>query len=359
MEPNSNLSGQPKNQTLLTHELSFCHREFSRSARTLESILSPLADIARPTIRSARPFAASVQIFHLGIALLILKRSPPFRFGRSRAKARRDGLDHYFFYMPQSRGTAFIASDVVERLRRLDLVVADLAHPLDIIVGPGAGVGLVLPRLRLAPLLGEADTGCARLLAAESPGGALLGRHLLALARHASNLPAGNVRGFAEATALLASTCIAGAVRPLEPPATCTVPRGLGSKARDLIERNLHDSRLNAEAVAHDLHISRTQLYRQFERAGGVHHYIRDRRLHRALGLISRLDAEPRRISDIAFSLGFVSEAHFSRLFRERFGLSPRSARMAARRGDSPNPGGPDGFECNPLERWLRELSVA
>jgi AraC-like DNA-binding protein len=34
--------------------------------------------------------------------------------------------------------------------------------------------------------------------------------------------------------------------------------------------------------------------------------------------------------------MGFTDEAHFSRLFRQAFGLSPRAARSAARLGQGP-----------------------
>jgi transcriptional regulator GlxA family with amidase domain len=40
-----------------------------------------------------------------------------------------------------------------------------------------------------------------------------------------------------------------------------------------------------------------------------------------------------RSVSDIAFSWGFNEAAHFSRSFREQFGLSPREWRQAAIEG--------------------------
>jgi len=350
---------QDNSHNVLSYNATFCGSLSIDLESDVKAFLSPLVDVVRPARSTTRRFVASVKIYHLGTALLIQNRNLPFRLGRSIAKTKRDGLDHYVFYTPQSRGTAFVTSDMLKRPRRLDMIIADLSCPLDILIGAGAGIGLILPRLRLSPLLGEADGVHGCLLSGASPAGALFGRHLVTLARHAPELSLVDALGYLEAAALLASRCIAAAVRREADPPVSSAPRGLGARARGHIETHLHDPRLNANTLSDALHTSRTQLYRQFVRFGGIHRYIRNRRLYQAFDLICRPDREPRRISDIAYSLGFVSEAHFARIFGEHFGLSPRATRAAARRGEITWPTPPGGAEQNPLERWLRELTVA
>ncbi|MFW8583999.1 helix-turn-helix domain-containing protein [Rhizobium beringeri] len=113
----------------------------------------------------------------------------------------------------------------------------------------------------------------------------------------------------------------------------------LGRRLRRHIEENLHRNDLTPSRLTHDLHVSRSQLYRQFATSGGVEAYIRRRRLRRCLLTLCDSRYADRRIGDIAYEMGFADEAHFSRLFRRAFGLSPRGARSAARQ-DDPGLGG-------------------
>ena len=57
--------------------------------------------------------------------------------------------------------------------------------------------------------------------------------------------------------------------------------------------------------------------------------YVRSYRLRLAA---QRLVSGGARVSEIAFSLGFATPAHFAMLFQKRFGVSPRAYR-AGRRG--------------------------
>ncbi|UFW91646.1 helix-turn-helix domain-containing protein (plasmid) [Bradyrhizobium barranii] len=54
-------------------------------------------------------------------------------------------------------------------------------------------------------------------------------------------------------------------------------------------------------------------------------------RLQRALKLLTESSASARLISDIALEVGFSDVSHFNRLFRARFGDSPRGVRCARR----------------------------
>ncbi|MBN9273381.1 MAG: helix-turn-helix domain-containing protein, partial [Mesorhizobium sp.] len=76
--------------------------------------------------------------------------------------------------------------------------------------------------------------------------------------------------------------------------------------------------------------ISQRQLDRLFKQYVGKPPalYYRDIRLDRARGLVTQTDML---MSEIAIASGFSSQVHFSRAYRERFGLSPRSDRVEGR----------------------------
>ena len=104
----------------------------------------------------------------------------------------------------------------------------------------------------------------------------------------------------------------------------------LFGRAQALIERSL-GSDLRVDALASALNVSRNALYAVFNEQGGVQAYISERRLQRCYETINADDRAAETIGAIAFSLGFRSEAHFSRAFKKRFGVGPRDLRAVAR----------------------------
>ncbi len=99
------------------------------------------------------------------------------------------------------------------------------------------------------------------------------------------------------------------------------------------IEAVLGNPALTLGMVAERERVSSRYLQKLFTEAGNsFSHYLRTRRLDRCRAdLISPLHAELS-ISEICFRWGFNSSAHFSRVFHQEFGVSPREYR---RRGGS------------------------
>jgi AraC-like DNA-binding protein len=110
------------------------------------------------------------------------------------------------------------------------------------------------------------------------------------------------------------------------------VALGLLSNAQAKIERLLENPELSAAMLQKLLRVSRGTLYELFMPNGGVQAYIRERRLQRCYEILRSNQRPNDTIGTVAFSLGFRSEAHFSRAFKERFGLSPRTLRLESRR---------------------------
>ncbi|MEV1003780.1 helix-turn-helix domain-containing protein [Nonomuraea sp. NPDC050202] len=98
--------------------------------------------------------------------------------------------------------------------------------------------------------------------------------------------------------------------------------------AEDYIERHLHDPCLGASQVAGVMGISVRHLARIFESTGrSPARYVMERRLVRAHQELTGAGARQTTIADVAHRWGFSSQAHFARLFRARFGLTPSEAR--------------------------------
>lgn len=96
------------------------------------------------------------------------------------------------------------------------------------------------------------------------------------------------------------------------------------------IESDLGNSALSASSIAQSLHVSRRRLDLLFKRSTGspVSEWIRRRRLEEAANRLKDPACAPRSITDIAFSLGFESIAHFARAFRKQYGCTPSQWRQ-------------------------------
>ena len=87
------------------------------------------------------------------------------------------------------------------------------------------------------------------------------------------------------------------------------------------IDQNLAED-LSVERICHDIHMSKTGLYRLFaEHMGcGVNQYITARRMEMARGLLLRTDLP---VSEICTRVGISNYGYFCRLFKKRNGISP------------------------------------
>lgn len=125
----------------------------------------------------------------------------------------------------------------------------------------------------------------------------------------------------------------------LRPAGTSQNPAGaepLGSTVPETVRRTISimeqhlENALSIPELCAKTGISHRQLDRLFERYIGKSPalYYRDIRLDRARGLVTQTDML---LSEIAIASGFSSQVHFSRAYRERFGLPPRTDRVEGR----------------------------
>lgn len=127
---------------------------------------------------------------------------------------------------------------------------------------------------------------------------------------------------------------------------------GLLLRIRAFIEDQLGDPGLNVPSIAAAQHISVRYLQKLFEQEGQtVTGWIRDRRIeHCRRDLASAALAETP-LHSIAARWGLVNAAHFSRLFKARFGETPREYRARALKGQQERAGG-DASPDDTEELW-------
>ena len=123
-----------------------------------------------------------------------------------------------------------------------------------------------------------------------------------------------------------------GECAPLGESSASAVVTARRGAALDYIETHFQEPGLSVEMVARCQGISPRYLQRLMASSGSSFTgHMNELRLQRALKLLTDSSASARLISDIALEVGFSDVSHFNRLFRARFGDSPRGVRCARR----------------------------
>lgn len=298
------------------------------------------------------PFQAEVEAFNCGDLLFTRFAFGAQRFARTPRMARRDGMDHFILHLYRSGGYHGEVGARPLALNAGEISLLDLTKPLATQAQDSDTLALLIPRHLLEPLL---PTDALHGHALRGTAAALYCDHLLALQRRLPTLSASDAPIVVRAVVEL----LAGLVRPgLHTSAAHTAQQELAlHRARRYIEAHLHYAQLSLDDVRAAAAVSRASLYRLFEGVGGVAHYVLVRRLERCRAVLEN-PCDRRRISEIAYAHGFVSEAHFSRAFRRRYGQTPGEVRAASESAlpSATVPAGPSMALDDTFDGWIRRF---
>jgi AraC family transcriptional regulator, positive regulator of tynA and feaB len=219
-----------------------------------------------------------------------------------------------------------------EELAAGDIILWDGGQPVDVeVIEPFVKRTLIFPYERVlaaCPRLAEVKaipplkhSGAARLLV----------RYLDALALELHRLdPAAAVAAADAALELLRA-----AVEPGVPTSRATRRVALRAQVRRYVRANLQDAALGPLAIASAHAISVRALHALFEETQeSVGSLVRRERLARCMADLELPSAGS--VTEIAFRWGFSDAAHFSRVFKREFGLTPSDVRRAALEGAAP-----------------------
>jgi AraC-like DNA-binding protein len=157
--------------------------------------------------------------------------------------------------------------------------------------------------------------------------GRLIADHMMLLIRRLPHLDMQDASTAVGATVGLIASCMVEALR-LNHGAADAHDAEIRNRVSHYIDEHLDVAGLTTKMICDELGLSRSVLYRAFTPLAGVADYIRARRLEAVHVLLedAKIDLK---ISGMARDVGFTSEPHFSRAFKQRYGYSPRQARPA------------------------------
>ena len=190
-------------------------------------------------------------------------------------------------------------------------------------------LAIAVPRERLERVLGSARIFAGLTVDGQLPATTLARSFLSNLVREGARLPP-------QAAERMAGVGIDLIVASLAESLAREVPRPVhGSvvvqRAKAYVEANLHDLTLDPPQLAAATGVSLRRLQELFHARGQhISDWIWHRRLEAAAGRLADPGFLHMPLGTLAYGCGFASEAHFSRRFKERFGLSPRDYRHRA-----------------------------
>lgn len=315
------------------------------------------------TRQDGGPFRASVESWNLDSLLLTSSVVSPMRFIRTRKLVSRSGVDHYAFLYCRT-GSVITRIDGTDTLIGTgDIAVRDMGQEVETCCDDDDEKVLVfVPRDILGPLLppGVRRNLHGAHLRAGTPMCDLLASHLRGLCRRLGETDPAEIPFIASATLNLLAGGVVARTSDAGETERC-FPVETQAKIKSYIIEHLAHPEMGPDFVMRHFRMSRTTLYDLFKPLSGVANFIQEQRLRRCLRDLSDPRHQHRRISDIAYSWGFNSDTHFSRSFRQAFGVSPGEARRASliswdSRSEGRDPPSPAFLAACRLDDWVRRL---
>jgi len=289
---------------------------------------------------AAEPFDEDGRrIFHIRVRKLsgsagrfIDLAATPMKLTRSGGHRSADGLTMIGITLMQGADVfhEFGSADRSALVRQGQILVKDFTEPATALwqASPHRGLNLHVPRSTMEAAVGDRVGGLHGTALPSEGLVPLLGTQLRTLAEIAPRLRSAAGTAALKATIELAASvlrCELG-VRVEDEVNTA----GMFAAAQVFIRRHLTWSKLGPELIARQIGGSRADLYRVFAAHGEtVAGFVRELRLQRARGVLAHDASSGVRVSDVAYRCGFDDPVHFTRLFRERFGLTPSALRTS------------------------------
>lgn len=187
--------------------------------------------------------------------------------------------------------------------------------------------GLVVPRAALAARIGDLDDAVMRPIPRSVGSLRLLVRYV-DLIRKEADLTAPELRRSVVSHIHDLAALAFGAKQDTKEQALSAAAAARLAAALARIAESFTEAGFGLESLAQRLGVSPRYLQRLLEWSGtSFIARVNELRLQKAFALLTNPDSSKRRISDIAMEAGFSDISHFNRLFRARFGDTPRGVR--------------------------------
>lgn len=245
---------------------------------------------------------------------------------RSPARCRLDGCDDVTIDLMRRCTDSWMEHGGTQRVKAGDLYLVDYARPSEVRRDAHCTVGLTMSRRLARDALGDHIALRAGMKFAATGLARVLRRHLQTTFDEAGRMSVVERAAAAKAAKDMALALLQASHEGIADPER--FPHGFHRAALGLIELECGDPDLTPERVAAALGCSRASLYRAFARHGeSVAAAIWQARLERARRMLGSPEGIGLLISEVATLSGFREVPTFTRMFKRRYGMTPRDAR--------------------------------
>ncbi|MGC5014363.1 helix-turn-helix domain-containing protein [Streptosporangium sp. DT93] len=305
---------------------------FALWRETNSKMWMPLDAHCEPSLEST--FTVRAALSELGPLQATLLTAPSLTIRRTPRLIRRSDPETYFVTCIVHGHARGEQADRQADLRVGDLMLRDSSHPYLTSFGsrdPAGGRLLTLHFPR--SLLTLPERGLRELSGLRIRGdrgiGALASPFLLQLARRLEEFGPAEAMRASTLTLDVLTAALADALDAHDAVPAGNRRRALLAQIHAFVQANLGDAHLSPAAIAAAHHISVSYLHRLFRaEEHTVAGWIRERRLERCRRDLAEPWLADRTITAIAARWGFSNLQHFSQVFRDAYGLSPRQFRQ-------------------------------
>ncbi|SFK25534.1 AraC-type DNA-binding protein [Pseudovibrio ascidiaceicola] len=288
--------------------------------------LGCLYEVEASCKQSRQTFFGDIKSVLLENVILSDAKAQSHLANRSSAAMARDGLDHYLLLIKKSGSGEFWSNKTRHQSKPGDCIFVDLSQEAFSTQTAYSNFTMLIPRSKLDPLVKDAADLHNSILHAADPLVTLLKEHICLLAKQSLSMSYEQAQAIIPASIGLLAACLQSNERHSDQEQS-GIKIALLGRARRIIEANLNNPNLTPAYLCKSLGITRANLYVLFEPLGGVSSYIRQYRLRAVARAILSSTNKFTSIYQIAQEYGFTNESSFSRLFKQRFGMSPSDAR--------------------------------
>lgn len=287
----------------------------------------------RPEVpERGQPFQAHLRRIVLNEVELIEHAAGAVVSGRSPGRTRFDGGDDVALELLRF-GTSKLTHNGEHKLRAGDFCLVDYARPFKTVLTRHRASGVVLSRRKVREALGGDLSALAGHRVPARGLAAVLRAHMMTTLDEAPHMTEQDRVVATNAAAEMALAILqAGRFGAADPD---QFGAGLYQAACAVIDRTCAEPDLSPERIALTVGCSRATLYRLFARRGqSVAAAVWQARLERARRMLCSAESIGMTISDVAMMSGFTDIPTFTRMFKRRYGRTPREAREAWFAGD-------------------------
>ena len=193
-------------------------------------------------------------------------------------------------------------------------------------------VTLMIPRTLLRERMSDRKTmPVGGKIESRTGVGSLLAVHLLALSNQIGSLQSNQLTSVSRSTLEFLGI----ALSDQQQAGSFDASSSMLNRVQEYMLLHLHDQDLNPAKIAAASRVSLRYLHMLFHRSGAtVSGWLQNTRLAKCHEALTDAGCGRQNVSDIAYRWGFTSTSHFSRVFKERYGSSPRELRRSAGMGN-------------------------